>query len=239
MAVLIGRGLDHEAWLGSVLPSFFLLLYSVFRVQKKELGNIQALFCCIAKSTLDRVFISIKVFYVYSYFSLYLLLHMIYLFNISCKGMLFMRIDLLPPTGNDYKANLHCHTKAHDLGKGLTTPLQIKELYKSKGYHIISFTDHNKLTYRENLNDDTFMALPGFEVTWNDPETLKIYHFNCFPKHPGVKEDYFPLDLGLCVENINKLIQFYVDNDYLVMYNHPAASFHGSAFHETEDFCRG
>ena len=35
MAVLIGRGLDHEAWLGSVLPSFFLLLYSVFRVQKK------------------------------------------------------------------------------------------------------------------------------------------------------------------------------------------------------------
>lgn len=147
-----------------------------------------------------------------------------------------MRIDLLPPTGNDYKANLHCHTKAHDLGKGLTTPLQIKELYKSKGYHIISFTDRNKLTYRENLNDDTFMALPGFEVTWNDPETLKIYHFNCFPKHPGVKEDYFPLDLGLCVENINKLIQFYVDNDYLVMYNHPAASFHGSAFHETEDF---
>lgn len=147
-----------------------------------------------------------------------------------------MRIDLLPPDGNDYKANLHCHTKAHDLGMAFTTPLQIKELYKSKGYHVIAFTDHNKLTYKDYLNDPEFIALPGFEVTWNDAKTLKIYHFNCFPKYPGVKEDYFPLDLDLRIENINKLIKFYIDNHYLVVYNHPAASFHGCSFHETEDF---
>lgn len=147
-----------------------------------------------------------------------------------------MRIDLLPPDGNVFKANLHCHTKECDSGIGFTTPLQIKALYKSNGYNIIAFTDHNKLSYRDNLNDDEFMALPGFEVTWNDPKTLKIYHFNCFPKYYGVKEDYFPLNLEFKLENINELIKSYVDNDYLVMYNHPAASFHGSLHHETEDF---
>ncbi|MCL2772303.1 MAG: hypothetical protein FWD71_03045 [Oscillospiraceae bacterium] len=147
-----------------------------------------------------------------------------------------MRINLLPPDGNVYKANLHCHTKEYDSGAGFTTPLQIKELYKSHGYNIVAFTDHNKLTYKDYLNDDAFMALPGFEVTWNDPETLKIYHFNCFPKYCGVKEDYFPLNLEFSLENVNKLIKSYVDNDYLVMYNHPAASFHGSTFYETDEF---
>lgn len=147
-----------------------------------------------------------------------------------------MKKFLLPFDGNDYKANLHCHTKEHDTGAGFTTPLQIKELYQSHGYNVVAFTDHNKLTYKGNLNDDGFLALPGFEVTWNDPETLKIYHFNCFPKHRGVKEEYFPLNLDFNVENANKLIKLYVDNDYLVMYNHPACSFHGASFYETKEF---
>lgn len=147
-----------------------------------------------------------------------------------------MRIDLLPPEGNVYKANLHCHTKDTDTGAGFTTPMQIKELYKSNGYHIVAFTDHNKLTYKDDLNEKDFLALPGFEVTWNDPETLMIYHFNCFPKHYGVKEAYYPLDQDFTLENVNRLIKSYVDNDYLVMYNHPAASFHGSFHHETQDF---
>ena len=147
-----------------------------------------------------------------------------------------MKINLLPPGGHVYKANLHCHTKELDSGSGLSTPMQIKELYKSHGYNVIAFTDYDKLTYKDYLNDDEFMALPGFEVLWNDPESLKIYHFNCFPKYYGAPEHYFPLELEFNVENANKLIKSYVDNDYPVMYNHPGASFHGSAFHETKDF---
>ncbi len=147
-----------------------------------------------------------------------------------------MKIPLLPPGTNSYKANLHCHTKEFDSGTGFTTPLQIKELYKSHGYNIIAFTDYNKLTYKDYLNDDEFYALPGFEVLWNDPKTLKIYHFNCYPKYYGVKEDYFPLNLEFSLENANKLIKSYVDNDYLVTYNHPACSFHGSSFYKTEEF---
>ena len=147
-----------------------------------------------------------------------------------------MKNNLLPLEGNVYKANLHCHTKENDSGAGFTTPQQIKELYKSHGYNIIAFTDYNKLSYKDYLNDDEFMALPGFEINWNDPKTLKIYHFNCYPKHYSVKEDYFPLNLEFNLENANKLIKSYVDNDYLVMYNHPACSFHGATFYTTEEF---
>jgi len=147
-----------------------------------------------------------------------------------------MRINLLPPDGNVYKANLHCHTKEHDSGNRFTTPLQIKELYKSHGYSIIAFTDYDKLNYKDILNDDEFMALPGLEVMMADSETRKIYHFNCFPKYYGVTEDYSPLNLKFSLENANKLIGTFLGNDYLVMYNHPACSFHGSSFYETEEF---
>lgn len=147
-----------------------------------------------------------------------------------------MRTELLTPNANEYKANLHCHTKEQDSGKGFTTPEQIKELYKSNGYSIVSFTGHNKLNYMDYLNDEDFLALPGLEVMWNDDETLKIFHFNCFPKHKGVKKVDFSFDNEFNNENINKLIKLYVDNDYLVVYNHPASSFHGSFSYETEDF---
>lgn len=148
-----------------------------------------------------------------------------------------MKINLLSTEGNDYKANLHCHTKEIDSGNGLTTPEQIKELYKSYGYSIVSFTDHQKFTPREFLNDDDFLALPGLEVMWNDDESLKIYHFNCFPKHLDAKDIPFEFKgEEFNISNVNKLIKSYVDNDYLVIYNHPAASFHGSAFYETKDY---
>jgi len=123
-----------------------------------------------------------------------------------------------------------------DIGQGLTTSEQIKELYKSHGYNIIAFTDYDKLTYRDYLNDDEFMALPGLEALMHDPETLKIYHFNCYPKYHGVKEDYSTINLKGTLENANKLVKSFVDNDYLVTWNHPAASFHGSEIHETKDY---
>ena len=39
-----------------------------------------------------------------------------------------------------YKANLHCHTNISD---GRLTPLEVKELYKSHGYSVIAYTDHD------------------------------------------------------------------------------------------------
>ena len=136
-----------------------------------------------------------------------------------------MRIDLLASEGNIYKANLHCHSKNYDSSAGLTA-LQLKELYKSNGYNIVAFSEHEKLTYNDELNDNDFMALPAFETGLFDSETRRIFHFNCFPKHRGVKENYAKLEYSL--ENANERIKSLIADGYLVVYNHPVSSFHYS-----------
>jgi hypothetical protein len=136
-----------------------------------------------------------------------------------------MRINLLPLNGNVYKANLHCHTKEYDHAAGLTS-LQIKELYKSHGYNIVAFT-HRKLVYYDYLNDNEFLALPALEEKrLVDLKTRNIYHFNCFPKHCGIKENSLQTEFEYSLESANKIIKSYVDDGYLVVYNHPLASFH-------------
>ena len=76
-----------------------------------------------------------------------------------------MKKYLLPPTGDFYKTNLHCHTTFSD---GKTTPEQVKDYYKKHGYNAIAFTDHDILIAHDELNDDEFIALHGFEVEINE-----------------------------------------------------------------------
>ncbi|MBO4433321.1 MAG: PHP domain-containing protein [Clostridia bacterium] len=76
-----------------------------------------------------------------------------------------MKKYLLPENGEFYKANLHCHTSVSDGGY---TPLQVKEMYKNKGYSIVAFTDHDVLVPHPELNDDAFLALNGYEIEIND-----------------------------------------------------------------------
>ena len=54
-----------------------------------------------------------------------------------------MKKYLLPENGTFYKANLHCHTVLSD---GRLTPEQVRELYMSRGYSIVAFTDHNAMS---------------------------------------------------------------------------------------------
>lgn len=72
-----------------------------------------------------------------------------------------MRKYLLPQSGNFYKANLHCHTTISD---GKKTPEEIKELYLKKGYSIVAYTDHEVFLPHNDLTDEHFLALNGFEV---------------------------------------------------------------------------
>ncbi len=78
-----------------------------------------------------------------------------------------MKKYLLPRDGNFYKANLHCHTVLSD---GCLTPAQIKELYKSKGYSIVAFTDHDIFIPHPELSDEDFLALHGFEAETNESD---------------------------------------------------------------------
>lgn len=77
-----------------------------------------------------------------------------------------MKRHLLPEHGNFYKANLHCHTTFSD---GKKTPEEVKEIYKSLGYSIVAYTDHDIfIPHYEELTDENFLALNGFEIQVDD-----------------------------------------------------------------------
>jgi hypothetical protein len=60
------------------------------------------------------------------------------------------------------KAQLHCHTTGSD---GALSPADVAARYRAEGYAFVVFTDHNRVTSHADLNDDTFLALPGIEAT--------------------------------------------------------------------------
>ena len=85
-----------------------------------------------------------------------------------------MKKYLLPNDVNWYRANFHCHTTNSD---GSFTPEQVKEAYKSHGYSIVAYTDHEILLDHSYLNDDEFLALTSCEygVTESDPYFPQIF----------------------------------------------------------------
>ncbi len=76
-----------------------------------------------------------------------------------------MKKYLIPNEGNFYKVNLHCHTNLSD---GHATPVQVKDFYKSKGYSAVAFTDHDAFIPHNDLTDNDFIALNGFEMEFAD-----------------------------------------------------------------------
>ena len=76
-----------------------------------------------------------------------------------------MRTYLLPESGNDYKANLHCHSTLSD---GKMTLEELKDRYTAQGYSIIAFTDHDIFLPHPELADESFLPLHGFEVEVNE-----------------------------------------------------------------------
>ena len=83
-----------------------------------------------------------------------------------------MKKHLLTENGNFYKANLHCHSTLSD---GKLTPEEIKELYKSLDYSIVAYTDHDIYIPHDELTDDTFLALHGFELEISDLTPTPFY----------------------------------------------------------------
>ena len=73
-----------------------------------------------------------------------------------------MKRHLLPFGAVWHRANLHSHTTVSD---GALSPLEVKELYKSHGYSIVAFTDHDRIVEHRDLDDDGFLAIPGMECT--------------------------------------------------------------------------
>ena len=84
-----------------------------------------------------------------------------------------MKHYLLPNTGSFYKANLHCHSTISD---GAFTPPELKKIYQDMGYSIIAFTDHDVLVPHQELTDDQFLALNGYEMAVFEEGPYDRYH---------------------------------------------------------------
>jgi hypothetical protein len=75
-------------------------------------------------------------------------------------------IDPYRVQGPYRKAQLHCHTTNSD---GAFAPRELLERYRAAGYSFVVFTDHERITTCEDLNDGTFVALPGAETAIGRP----------------------------------------------------------------------
>lgn len=162
-----------------------------------------------------------------------------------------MKKILLDENDNCYKANLHCHTNVSD---GKHSPEKIKEMYKGQGYSIVAYTDHDIMIPHDDLNDDEFLALHGYEMEFTGETKKDLSHPTChmclIQRDPNNlkqvcwhREKYVTLgnaskykDQIIFDENepdyerdhtpevISKAMQLGRENGFFVTYNHPTWS---------------
>ena len=157
-----------------------------------------------------------------------------------------MKTYLLPEKGNFYKANLHCHSVISD---GNLTPVELKECYKAQGYSIVAYTDHAVFLPHNDLRDEHFLPLNGYELDFFDQDvdrrTCKECHI-CFisldenrtlqrifyqsshlERHfqsvcLDTSRDYLPREYS--PEFICKILAEGANDGFFVTYNHPVWS---------------
>lgn len=131
-----------------------------------------------------------------------------------------MRIDLIKK-GNYIKANLNCHTTLSD---GTKTPMEIKQMYREHGYGVVAFTDKDVFVNHNDLTDDEFLALNGFEISAEQYENGPMHSINFISANPNLKDT----DLGdapdYSVNSINDYIERANKQGFLACYNHPMYS---------------
>lgn len=161
-----------------------------------------------------------------------------------------MKKYLISEKGNFYKANLHCHSTFSD---GEKTPEEIKKFYQNMGYSIVAYTDHDILVAHDELTDENFLALHGYEVEIPsdddsigyvqtchlcfigiDPNNLFM---TCFNKDKYIipnAQKYIPIlqydknnanyTRKYSPECVNEMIKAGREAGYFVTYNHPTWS---------------
>ena len=157
-----------------------------------------------------------------------------------------MKNYLLPRDGQFYKANLHCHSTISD---GKWTVEQIKENYKQHGYSIVAFTDHQVFICHNELSDNDFLALNGYEIDisenkpWGpdtktchfclialdkDTELQKVYcksvHIDKNMHIARLAPDSEPFERKYDAPFISEIMKKARDEGFFVTYNHPVWS---------------
>ena len=167
-----------------------------------------------------------------------------------------MKKFIIPEKGNFYKACLHTHSVFSD---GYYTPEKVKEIYKSAGFSVVAFTDHEYLFDHSYLNDDNFITITSYELDTCDEmpgpyDWHKSVHLNFYSKDPhNIKQvcyepEFVYANLGRMndmeyhgkthwrlhtVDDINYTIREANEHGFFVCYNHPIWS-----LHNTEDYLK-
>ena len=140
-----------------------------------------------------------------------------------------MKKYLLPKEGTFYKANLHCHST---LSGGKLTPAQLKEAYKAKGYSVLAYTDHDIMVSHQELADEEFLPLNGYELEVmeseiSEPTERKACHMCLVALEPDNlkqvcwhREKYIPQSVKNNTPNYKELVQIYEEEpDYERIYS--------------------
>ena len=153
-----------------------------------------------------------------------------------------------------FKANLHTHTNISD---GDFSPEEIKKRYREKGYSVVAFTDHEVFVRHNDLSDENFLALNGYELAVNenrpgkDFQFVKTYHLNLYAETPAavcppcfnenniwiehskqyvteeMRQIRYPLRYS--VADINEIVRRSNESGFFVCYNHPVWSMQNPA----------
>lgn len=153
---------------------------------------------------------------------------------------------LVSPFRQQYKANLHSHSNISD---GKKTPEELKQMYKEKGYSILSVTDHETPGNHSYLNDPEFITITGYEayirgnehcsydaygpeihinLFARDPENTALVCYNpCCCKYITAEQQAAYKKVGsteprkLTPEYVNMFVKIAKENGYIAAYNHP------------------
>lgn len=158
-----------------------------------------------------------------------------------------MRKILLPEESENlkyYKANLHCHSTVSD---GKKTPEQLKADYKAHGYSILALTDHEVFIPHNELSDNDFLMLNGYEIEASgtkgktchlcfvalSPENTQEVCFSRAHLWGNAKKNAKNVNINkkeslifrkYTKRGINKLIETGKKYGFFVTYNHPTWS---------------
>lgn len=160
-----------------------------------------------------------------------------------------MKYELIRKNIKQYKTELHCHSNVSD---GKFSPSELKKLYKERGFSVVAFTDHDIFVTHNDLTDDNFIALNGYELCvptfcGNVFERERQPHLNFYAKdqkndrmlfynHELVYQKNAKAYIGKIafigeeekrinsVEWLNYAISKADENGYIVTYNHPVWS---------------
>ncbi|MBQ9116372.1 MAG: hypothetical protein IJY04_05065 [Clostridia bacterium] len=96
-------------------------------------------------------------------------------------------IELIKEDQPQFKSNLHCHSTMSD---GKLTPEELKAAYRSRGYSVLSITDHEYPFDHSALSEKDFLMLTGYEAYIRIPEDghydrfLPEVHINLLARDP-------------------------------------------------------